>query len=69
MARMATWVTTGRAAHTLDVSVSTIRRWCESGRLRSTRVGHVSLVRRVDVEALAAGLAAKRETANGGERR
>jgi len=62
MARVATWLTTGRAAHALDLSVSTVRRWCEAGRLRSSRVGHVILVRRADVEALARGRPQARAT-------
>ena len=65
MARLVTWVTTGRAAHILDCSVSTIRRWCQRGRLRSAKVGHIVLVRRTDVEALAGGLKKQQARADG----
>lgn len=46
------YLTTGEAASLLSVSPITIRRWVKSGRLEGHRVGHLTVVRRQDVEAV-----------------
>jgi len=51
----AEWLTIGEAATLLGVSIVTLRRWDESGKLTATRIGGVRTYRRTDIEALAAG--------------